>query len=61
MARNIVLEDAKYIWSFRDRVAVHRDYPVHFFLLKLLRFGKLESEVGFTSEQVLERSQAEPA
>lgn len=37
---SIVSEDATYIWKFRKRVAVHPNYPVLFFLLKLLRFSK---------------------
>jgi len=50
--RAIVAGDAKYIWSFRGRVGVHPNYPVYFFLLKLLRFGGLESKVGFASKDV---------
>lgn len=50
---NLVKEDIEYIWRYRRRVAVHKDYPVLFFLLKLLRFTEGTVRVPFSSTDVL--------
>ena len=39
--RDIVVSDAEFIWANVGRVAVHKDYPIYFFLLKLILFGGL--------------------
>jgi hypothetical protein len=36
---SLVAEDIAYIWKYRTRIGAHKDYPVPFFLLKLLRFA----------------------
>lgn len=53
--QHIVVEDAEYIWKHIGRVAVHKDYPLFFFLLKLIRFGELEKKISFSAQDVLSR------
>jgi hypothetical protein len=50
---DIVVRDINYIWSHRRRIGVHRDYPVPFFLLKLLRFIHDDSGIGVKPINVL--------
>lgn len=53
--RHIVRSDAEFIWANVGQVAVHRQYPIYFFLLKLVLFGGLESELTFSVDDVLRR------
>jgi len=49
----IVQEDVEYLWEFRRRVGVHRDYPTPFFLLKLLRFANPKLRLSFSERDVV--------
>lgn len=51
--RSIVEADAKFIWQHRRRIGVHKDYPVPFFLLKLLRFAEPPLQLPFDANDVL--------
>jgi len=43
----------KYLWEFRRRVGVHRDYPTPFFLLKIMRFANPRLELPFSEQDVV--------
>lgn len=49
-----VEKDMVYMWKFRQRIGVHKDYPIPFFLLKLLRFADPPFKLPFDVEDVLE-------
>lgn len=49
-----VHHDMEHMWRFRKRVGVHKDYPVPFFLLKLLRFAKPTPALSFQVSDVLQ-------
>jgi hypothetical protein len=51
--RSIVKEDTEYLWKFRNRIGVHRDYPTFFFLLKLLKFANPQININFSKRDVL--------
>jgi len=48
-----VQEDMKYLWEYRKRVGVHRDYPTPFFLLKVLRFANPKLDLPFSQQEVV--------
>lgn len=53
--RDLVAQDVEYLWKFRDRIGVHRDYPTIYFLLKVLKFAHPELHVGFTKSEVVRK------
>lgn len=50
----VVRSDAEFLWNHRRRIGVHKDYPVPFFLLKLLRFADPRLALTFTERDVLQ-------
>src|SRR5438309_10362158 len=50
---DVVIKDMEYIWSFRNRIGVHKDYPLPFFLLKLLQFISPTPQLNFSKDDVL--------
>jgi len=51
--QSLVKEDMEYIWQFKRRVGVHKDYPIPFFLLKLIRFINKQPSLSFSKDDVL--------
>lgn len=49
----LVADDIAYIWKFRTRIGAHKDYPVPFFLLKLLRFAPTTLSTSIDTKEVL--------
>lgn len=49
-----VIHDMEYVWSYRHRIGVHKDYPVPFFLLKLMRFIEPKPNLTFGLEDVVD-------
>lgn len=50
---DIVRQDIEYMWRYKRRVAVHKDYPVPFFLLKLIRFKDDPQTLSVSENEVL--------
>lgn len=50
---SVITHDMEYIWSFRNRIGVHKDYPVPFYLLKLLKFSDKKYTLSFNLNDVL--------
>jgi hypothetical protein len=50
---SIVKEDVEYLWKYRKRIGVHKDYPTFFFWLKLLKFADPIIDLDFTKKEVL--------
>lgn len=50
---HVVQSDMEYLWQYRKRVGVHKDYPVPFFLLKLTRFIQPKPQLSFNENDVL--------
>ncbi len=50
---SLIKNDMEHMWTFRRRVGVHKDYPVPFFLLKLLRFANPKPSLAFGESDVL--------
>lgn len=51
--KQIVQHDANYIWSNRKRIGVHPNYPLPFFLLKLVLFNQLDISFDFDVQKVI--------
>lgn len=52
--RELVENDVQYVWSYRKRIGGHRDYPIPFFLLKLIRFADPPLQTNVDESAVLE-------
>lgn len=51
--RSIVAEDIEYLWKYRRRIGVHKDYPTMYFLLKLIKFSNPSPQLTFTKREVV--------
>ncbi|HMO81177.1 MAG TPA: hypothetical protein PKA76_15325 [Pirellulaceae bacterium] len=51
--QSIVRKDAEYLWNYRRRIGVHRDYPTLYFLLKLMKFAEPPLDVSFDKSVVV--------
>jgi hypothetical protein len=49
-----VIHDIEFIWRYRQRIGAHRDYPVPFFLLKMIRFAIVKKRLSVRPEQVID-------
>jgi len=50
---DLVKSDMEYMWTYRRRLGVHKDYPIPFFLFKLYRFADPHPKLSFSQNDVL--------
>ena len=50
---DLVRSDMEYIWKNHRRIGAHKDYPIPFFLLKLVRFCDPPATVSFQTSDVV--------
>jgi len=51
--QGVVKHDIEYIWKHKRRIGVHRDYPIPFYLLKLLRFVENPADISVDQMEVI--------
>jgi nucleoside 2-deoxyribosyltransferase len=51
---DLVCNDIEYIWKYTGRTGAHKDYPIPFFLLKLVKYLDVNKKFSFSMKDVLD-------